>query len=371
MRTHRAGYRAFTTVELLTVIAIIAILMALLLPAVQYMRERARQTQCLNNLKNIGLAIHQHNGAFQTFPTAGGFDAKNTPDNWDLQRCDANIQTRVRSKWQDWGWAYQILPYLQKQATFNSPFANYADGAKHTEWVIPAYFCPSRARTNLAPTGQGCGMPTSLTPGPRPTIDYAGNGGYRNKVSVGGSWKYTMTNNMPDIFPFPDPRCVNFADGAIIPGKRPIPNPSGAGLVTSYNPYNHDLTGPVQSEEVAMGGIPDGTSTTILVGERRFNRGWDLSVGVDPAEDNGYVAGYTWDTIRWGYVVPTSDANASSATTPAEDSTKFGATHTSTCNFVFCDGSVRQVNYQIELDAFRAQCSRNDGTLGAAGKAAQ
>lgn len=363
MRSHRAAQRAFTTVELLTVIAIIAILMALLLPAVAYMREMARQTQCLNNLKNIGLAFQQHANAYKVYPNAGGHDL-HAPE-FELGRCDSSTATANSgplviepAKRQDWGWAYQILPYVDKKATYDSSASAYCDATRHTEWQVPLYFCPTRRKVD-APNGVGCGLPEGT---PRPGIDYAGNGGYRNKEFANGKWQFVMNNGMPKLYPYPSPNSQQHADGMVIPGKRPL---AGPGALMSANPNNLSHTDAVQGEYIQFGDSSmDGASTTILVGERRFVPLRDRRDSDDPhpvlAEDNGFVAGYTWDTIRWAYLEPAADG-------PLNEPgllTAFGSSHGTICQFVYCDGSTKKINYGIDLATFRALCSRNDSNFG-------
>ncbi|MCA8985460.1 MAG: DUF1559 domain-containing protein [Planctomycetaceae bacterium] len=117
---------AFTLIELLVVIAIIAILVALLLPAVQQAREAARRSQCKNNLKQIGLALHNYHDAHRTFPF--GFDELGT------------------------GWTAMLLPYLEQASLYNTlTFAETGAGDWHVagpnrdacETLIPLFRCPS------------------------------------------------------------------------------------------------------------------------------------------------------------------------------------------------------------------------------------
>src|SRR4051812_30971338 len=107
-RSSRVRFRAFTLIELLVVIAIIAILIALLLPAVQQAREAARRTQCRNNLKQMGLALHNYHDTYRLFPASYYRD-------WPH-----NSSTNPTAGRPGWGWAVMLLPYMDQGPLFNA-----------------------------------------------------------------------------------------------------------------------------------------------------------------------------------------------------------------------------------------------------------
>jgi prepilin-type N-terminal cleavage/methylation domain-containing protein len=136
--------RGFTLVELLVVIAIIAILMALLVPAVQRVRESAARAQCSNNLKQIALAFHNHHDTLKRFPQGG----------WNPAGASA-ADTNDRRQF---GWSFQILPYVEQRNLFLSTSI-----AEIRTTPVPLYYCPTR-RLPKEYNGHNC-------------IDYAGNAG--------------------------------------------------------------------------------------------------------------------------------------------------------------------------------------------------
>jgi prepilin-type N-terminal cleavage/methylation domain-containing protein len=125
-RRRRTSTRTgFTLIELLVVIAIIAILIALLLPAVQQAREAARRSSCKNNLKQIGLAIHNFHDVKKILPNGGSIP-------WDWNNRNSDFDTGP-------GWAYQILPYVEQLNVQGLVIATDVERS-----VIPIYGCPSR-----------------------------------------------------------------------------------------------------------------------------------------------------------------------------------------------------------------------------------
>jgi prepilin-type N-terminal cleavage/methylation domain-containing protein len=165
----------FTLVELLVVIAIIGVLVALLLPAVQAARESARRTQCTNNLKQIGLAFHNHHDTLGSFPS-GGLD-------WPADRnYVAGTNTPEGPAKQNWGSFYQILPYLEQKNLYENSSSALIAATK-----LKVYNCVTMRSATIFPYSQ------STPVGDRAMADYVGNGG-----SYGGWWVFDDVGNSCD-----------------------------------------------------------------------------------------------------------------------------------------------------------------------------
>lgn len=287
---------AFTLIELLVVIAIIAILIALLLPAVQKVRESASKTECQNNLKQIGLAIHNYSGDRRTYLPDGGWQ-------WTSARSFVNGKPQ-QSPRQDWGWLYQILPYVEQKNLYIEP-----NDAIVRRTPVKTYFCPSRRQ------------PKAIN-GTHAMNDYAGNAG--DMVSGGpGNWGEGR------------------AGGVIVRARSAAP----------------------RMKLTTISGA-DGTANTILVGEKREHaRWWDQ---ISCSDDQGWTSGWDWDIVRWGYL--NGGRNGTGPNPPMHDESdgtscefRFGSSHVSGANFVFCDGTVRVVSYTVDPLVFRYLCRYEDG----------
>jgi prepilin-type N-terminal cleavage/methylation domain-containing protein len=330
-RIHRSG---MTLTEMLVVIAIIATMMALLIPAVQWARERGRMATCQSNLKQIGLAFGEHNNALGSFPHAGLFDPNDPTPPWSYpDTVDLNVGPGRTQPFTAWGWAYQIMPYLEREREQKQLAASngMALQVRLEAAALPmaGLFCPTRSRERVQ-DGTGCGLPDS----PRGAIDYAGNGGYRNKeypnLQYGQNYRFPVAGS--EIKP----------DGTVIPAGHIHPT-------TGFFIPERDKPG--------QGALADGASSTILAGERRYNFLREYEPLAVVTEDNGFMAGYTWDTIRWAYEVPGRDYGD---TTTSQD-TRFGSAHTSGAFFLFADGAVKPLRYDVDLTIFRQLAGRDDG----------
>ena len=307
----RAPRGGFTIVELLVSIAVIGILVALLLPAVQSAREAARSTQCKNNLRQFALAIANHETAFGVYPSDGwGWLWIGEPD-------------RGVGPAQPGGWIYQILPNVD-QAAMREIGSGLPDPLRRqaladlSEMGISLARCPSRSAADQCPpdpilTWMNAEMAPVLS-----RSDYVGNGG--------------------DFFP----------------GIYGGPNSLAAGDSPTYAwPDMSLVTGVLYlRSRVRIADIRDGLTNTYLLGEKYVAAPFYQSHG-DPGYDQSISSGDDWDLIRWTTDPPLHDGTNVLAT-------RFGSAHASAFHMCFCDGSVRGMNFSMGSTIHRQLGNRKD-----------
>lgn len=307
----RRTARGFTLVELLVVIAIIGVLVALLLPAVQQAREAARRMQCVNNMKQMGLAVHNFHDTHGVIPAAS-FSQPPDPDN------QVGIWRYVRFS----GWVV-LLPFIEQQqfhdafdieqavdSTFNVNVFQQVD-------PIAGYFCPSRRPPERVPD-------SAYHRG-----DYA--------FCAGGELPNGTASHCNTVNPA-------LANGMFL---RPRSESNG-------QPYK-------RPGQLTFAQVEDGLSNTFAIGEKRIEEFRDLN---NDLIDNVEQAQIDWVHFRWGFHSTrntTSPMNGPLLGALNDLDANFGSKHPGGCNFLMGDGSVRFVPETIDHLVYNLVAARNSG----------
>ncbi len=314
-RTHPPG---FTLIELLVVIAIIAILIGLLLPAVQKVREAANRMKCTNNLKQLGLGMHNCHDTHGAFPSSGwGWMWVGDPD-------------RGLGKQQPGGWTFNVLPFIEQdnfyvQGAGQSLAAKNAVNFQKVQQPISTFYCPSRRQIRAYPNTNNYGYynVTGIAPNFSKT-DYAACGGSNiNSVEVfGGPTSYADGDN--DAW-------WSSAGAAAQDANR-------------FNGITH-----VRSA-TRITDISKGATNQILIGEKFIlsDRYYNSSDGGD---NECAWTGMNNDVIRSTYHEPARDTKSNQA--PVNSTFRFGSAHEA--GFLAClgDASVRVIRFSISVSTFQ------------------
>ena len=287
MRSH---HRAFTLIELLVVMAIIGLLVALLLPAVQAAREAARRVLCKSNLKQIGLALHNYHDVHLMFPINYGTGAYNESDRGA-------------------SWLVRVLPFVEQSALYSTLKFGVAltdpanDAAAKT--VVTAFLCPTDAHGNgVMPNRRGSTVPRAIT---------------NYKACLGGNWEWGP-----------------FSPRTSISGRN-ANETNGLELCNGFLCRGGDRP----PFTTTMADIQDGTSTTFAVGEAVPEWTW-------------HTWWYFFNASTATCAVPLNHwRKTESSLADWFENYSFASRHTGGGHFLLVDGSVRFVSENVAETVYR------------------
>jgi prepilin-type N-terminal cleavage/methylation domain-containing protein/prepilin-type processing-associated H-X9-DG protein len=327
----RPSPRGFTLIELLVVIAIIAVLIALLLPAVQAAREAARRMQCVNNLKQLGLAMHNYHDAMGTFPIGRMGENYTYPKN-----ITSNANRRT--------WVLSIMPFLEQQAIFQSVnFAVSFYQAQNTTVImtkVATFHCPTDPNTDA--------------------IEVGNTSSQRREGNYVVNWGNTHFNQLDT---------ANGTGGVHWNYPDPFNGPLGDTVPFLGAPFSGNVSRSVNA-------IPDGTSNTLLMAEVIIgldgpnNTPLDIRGDIYNDDQNcsvfmAYTAPNSQTPDQTGYCNYPSGVNppckAVNTKTPTFNASR--SFHAGGVNALLADGSVKFFKNSISLPTWRALATTRGGEI--------